>query len=83
MAAPIVPVVKNDTNISICGDSEMTINQASQLDSYPLLCVDDLYAAMLFIPVFADCFDKSLVMQYIRATIVYMYEHNCNCTMPS
>ena len=44
-AAPIVPVVKSDTNIHICGDYKVTINQASQTDSYPLPHVDDLFAA--------------------------------------
>ena len=45
-AAPIVPVVKSDTNIRICGDYKVTINQASQTDSYPLPHVDDLFAAL-------------------------------------
>ena len=45
-AAPIVPVVKSDTNIRICGDYKVTINQASQTDSYPLPRVDDLFAAL-------------------------------------
>ncbi|KAJ8351939.1 hypothetical protein SKAU_G00234150 [Synaphobranchus kaupii] len=35
-AAPIVPVLKDDGNVRICGDYKLTVNQASQLDTYPL-----------------------------------------------
>lgn len=35
-AAPIVPVTKEDGDVRICGDYKLTINQASQLDTYPL-----------------------------------------------
>ena len=42
-AVPIVPVVKNDTNIRICSNYKVTINQASQTDSYPLPHVNDLF----------------------------------------
>ena len=35
-AAPIVPVLKKDGSIRTCGDYMVTINQASQVDSYPL-----------------------------------------------
>ena len=45
-AAPIVTVMKSDTNICICGDYKVTINQAYQPDSYPLPRVDDLFAAL-------------------------------------
>ena len=39
-AASIVPVLKNDGSIVICGDYNVIINQASQVDSYPLLIID-------------------------------------------
>lgn len=45
-AAPIVPVVKEDGEVRICGDYKMTINQASQLDTYPLPRVEDLFATL-------------------------------------
>ena len=35
-AAPIVPVVKQDGTIRICGDYKMTVNQAAKQDIYPL-----------------------------------------------
>lgn len=45
-AAPIVPVLKADGSIRICGDYSVTANRVSKLDSYPLPRVDDLFAAM-------------------------------------
>ena len=45
-AAPIVPVVKSDGNIRICGDYSVTVNAVSKVDSYPLPKVDDLFTAM-------------------------------------
>ncbi len=33
--APIVPVVKSDGSVRVCGDYKCTINQASKLDNYP------------------------------------------------
>ncbi len=43
-AAPIVPVVKSDGNIRLCGDYKVTINQEAKLDTYPLPRIDDLFA---------------------------------------
>ncbi|CAC5397747.1 unnamed protein product [Mytilus coruscus] len=35
-AAPIVPIVKPDKSVRICGDYKVTINQVSKLDNYPI-----------------------------------------------
>ena len=43
-AAPIVPIVKKDGTIRICGDFKVTINQAIHVESYPLPRVDELFA---------------------------------------
>ena len=43
-AAPIVPVLKQNGNIRICGDYKVTINQTSSVDSYPLPRIDELLA---------------------------------------
>ena len=45
-AAPIVPIVKNDQSIRICGDYKVTVNQASRLDNYPIPKADDLLATL-------------------------------------
>ena len=45
-AAPIVPVVKRDGAIRICGDYKVTINQAAKVDTYPLPRIDDLLASL-------------------------------------
>ena len=43
-AAPIVPVVKYDKSVRICGDFRITVNQASKLDQYPLPRIEDLFS---------------------------------------
>ena len=45
-AAPIVPVVKQNGTIRLCGDYRITVNQATKVDTYPLPKVEDLFAAM-------------------------------------
>ena len=45
-AAPVVPVVKKDGSIRICGDFKVTINRATKVDSYPLPKVEDLLASL-------------------------------------
>ena len=45
-AAPIVPVVKQDGSIRICGDFRVTINQVAQRDMYPLPKVEDLLSTL-------------------------------------
>ena len=43
-AAPIVPVLKHNGAVRICGDYKVTINQASLVDTYPLPRIDELLA---------------------------------------
>ena len=46
-AAPIVPGLKNDGSIRICGDYKQTVNQVEIPDKYPLLPkMDDLLASL-------------------------------------
>ena len=43
-AAPIVPVMKADRTVRICGDYKLTVNQVAKLDKYPIPQIEDLYA---------------------------------------
>ena len=45
-AAPVVPVIKNDGSIRLCGDYRTTVNQAAKLDPYPLPKIEDLFASL-------------------------------------
>ena len=45
-ATPIVPVLKKDGTVRICGDYKVTVNQAAKVDSYPLPKIDDLLASL-------------------------------------
>ena len=46
-AAPIVPVIKNDGSVRICGDYKVTVNRVAKLDKYPLSLIDDdLFASL-------------------------------------
>ena len=45
-AAPVVPVVKSDGRIRLCGDYKVTINRASKIDKYPLPRIDDLLTTL-------------------------------------
>ena len=45
-AAPIVPVLKKDGSVRICGDYRLTVNQAAKLETYPLPKIDDLLTSL-------------------------------------
>ena len=45
-ATPIVPVVKGDGSIRICGDYKITVNRAASVESYPIPCIEDLLASI-------------------------------------
>ena len=45
-ATPIVPVIKQNGDIRICGDYKTTLNQVSRVDSYPLPRIDDLLGSL-------------------------------------
>ena len=42
-AAPIVPVLKANGEVRICGDYKLTVNKAAKVDQYPIPNIDDLY----------------------------------------
>lgn len=45
-AAPIVPVLKSNGEIRICGDYKLTVNVAVKTDRYPIPNIEDLYAKL-------------------------------------
>ena len=45
-AAPIVPVLKPDGHVRICGDYKLTVNRYALIDRYPLPKIEDLYATL-------------------------------------
>ena len=45
-AAPVVPVMKADKSVRLCGDYKLTVNQVATLDRYPIPRMEDLYAQL-------------------------------------
>jgi len=43
---PVVPIVKSNGEVRICGDYKATVNQASRLDNYPIPKTEDLLATI-------------------------------------
>ena len=45
-ATPIVPVVKNDRSIRICGDFKRTVNKSTRTEIYPLPRIEELFTCL-------------------------------------
>ena len=45
-AVPIVPVLKGDGTVRVCGDFKVTVNKAAKVDRYPIHRVEDLLATL-------------------------------------
>ena len=45
-AAPIVPVLKSNRSVRICGDFKLTVNKVSKLDRYPIPWIEDLFSKL-------------------------------------
>ena len=46
MGSPVIPVLKPDRNLRICGDYKITANKAVHMNSYPLPKPKDLFAKL-------------------------------------
>ena len=45
-ATPIVPVMKNDGTVRVCGDYKLTVNKVSKLDGCPIPKLNDFYTKL-------------------------------------
>lgn len=45
-ATPIVPIVKRDGSVRLCGDYKITVNKVCRVDPYPLPKVEDIFAEL-------------------------------------
>ncbi|XP_049514382.1 uncharacterized protein K02A2.6-like [Dermacentor silvarum] len=45
-AAPLVPVLKKDGKIRLCGDFKVTVNRAADIETYPVPRVEEIWAQL-------------------------------------
>ena len=65
-AASIVPVIKPNGSIRICGDFKLTVNKVAKLDTYYLPKVDDLFSQLAG----GKCFSKlDLAYAYLQIAL--------------
>ena len=45
-AAPVVPILKPDGSLRLCGDYKVTINKCAKTESYPLPRIEELFSSL-------------------------------------
>ena len=45
-ATPVVPVMKKDGSVRLCGDHKITVNQATETDTYPLPHIEEMLTSV-------------------------------------
>ena len=45
-ATPIMPMMKSDGSIRICGDFKQTVNKSARIEVYPLPRIEELFACL-------------------------------------
>ena len=45
-ATPVVPVIKGDGSVRLCGDYKAMVNQETKVDTYPLPRIEDIHASL-------------------------------------
>ena len=80
-AAPIVPVVKSDGSVRICGDYSVTVSTVSKVDSYSLPKADNLFTAMsggkLFIKLDLSHAYKQAPLTKVTISTIVSKKHIC------
>ncbi|XP_058868762.1 uncharacterized protein K02A2.6-like [Acipenser ruthenus] len=65
-ATPIVPVIKKDGTVRLCGDFKVTVNPALCIEQYPIPRIEDLFASLAG----GQCFSKlDLSNAYLQMTV--------------
>ncbi|XP_017891009.1 uncharacterized protein K02A2.6-like [Ceratina calcarata] len=62
-ATPIVPVLKKDGTVRICGDYSVTLNKKLVIDEYPLPRLEELFSCMAGMTVFSKIDLKHAYLQ--------------------
>ena len=52
-ATPVVPIIKKDGSVRLCGDYKVTVNQATEIDTYPLPRIEDMLASLAGVTAFS------------------------------
>ena len=66
-AAPIVPVVKTNGSVRVCGGYKLTANTATKTESYPLPRIEDLFASLAEGKVFSKLDLSHVYLQLLLA----------------